>query len=71
MDDDGADRASQEIKALLKRLDPNKSSHKDRIRRLNKFRNFVTGVSESLCLCWPVTMYVLAAVKSVSQFGWI
>ena len=47
MDDDGADRASQEIKALLKRLDPNKSSHKDRIRRLNKFRNFVTGVSPS------------------------
>ena len=42
-DDDAADRASQEIKALIRRLDPNHSSHKDRIRRLNKFRNFVTG----------------------------
>ena len=49
MDDgDNADRASQEIKALLKRLDPNKGSHKDRIRRLNKFRNFVTGVSYNI-----------------------
>lgn len=44
-DDDAAARSSQEIKALLKKLDPSKSSHKDRIRRLNKFRNFVTGVS--------------------------
>ena len=42
-DEDAADRASQEIKALIRRLDPNSSSHKDRIRRLNKFRNFVTG----------------------------
>ncbi|KAG7369675.1 exocyst complex component Sec5 [Nitzschia inconspicua] len=44
-DEDAADRASQEIKALLRRLDPKDSSHKDRIRRLNKFRNFVTGES--------------------------
>ena len=42
-DEDAADRASQEIKALIRRLDPNNSSHKDRIRRLNKFRNYVTG----------------------------
>ena len=42
-EDDVADRASQEIKALIRKLDPNSSSHKDRIRRLNKFRNFVTG----------------------------
>jgi hypothetical protein len=43
MEEDAADRASQEIKALLRRLDPDKTSHKDRIRRLNKFRNFVAG----------------------------
>ena len=43
MEEDAADRASQEIKALIRRLDPRDSSHKDRIRRLNKFRNFVTG----------------------------
>lgn len=43
MEEDAADRASQEIKALTRRLDPRDSSHKDRIRRLNKFRNFVTG----------------------------
>lgn len=43
MEDDAADRASQEIRDLVRRLDPRDSSHKDRIRRLNKFRNFVTG----------------------------
>jgi hypothetical protein len=43
MEEDAADKASQEIKALIRRLDPRDSSHKDRIRRLNKFRNFVTG----------------------------
>ncbi len=42
-EEDAADRASQEIKALIRKLDPKDSSHKDRIRRLNKFRNFVTG----------------------------
>jgi hypothetical protein len=42
-EEDAAERATQEIKALLKRLDPKDSSHKDRIRRLNKFRNYVTG----------------------------
>ena len=42
-DDDAAERAAQEIKALIRRLDPKDSSHKDRIRRLNKFRNFVNG----------------------------
>jgi len=46
-DEDAAERATQEIKALLKRLDPKDSSHKDRIRRLNKFRNFVTGESSA------------------------
>lgn len=40
-----ADRSSIEIKVLLKNLDPTKTSikHKDRLRRLNKFRNFVTA----------------------------
>lgn len=42
-DEDAAERASQEIKALIRKLDPKDSSHKDRIRRLSKFRNFVTG----------------------------
>eukprot|EP00934_Nitzschia_sp_Nitz4_P003172 Nitzschia sp. Nitz4//scaffold44_size153857//100498//104314//NITZ4_002734-RA/size153857-augustus-gene-0.22-mRNA-1//-1//CDS//3329552196//3162//frame0 len=42
-DDDAAERASYEIKALIRRLDPKDSSHNDRIRRLKKFRNFVTG----------------------------
>jgi hypothetical protein len=49
MDEDAADRASQEIKALIKRLHPKESSHKDRIRRLNKFRNFVGGEGVSAC----------------------
>ncbi|KAL9181123.1 hypothetical protein ACHAXT_009928 [Thalassiosira profunda] len=40
-----ADRSSIEIKVLLKNLDPHKASlkHKDRLRRLNKFRNYVTA----------------------------
>ena len=40
----GADRSSIEIKVLLKNLDPTKTNlkHKDRLRRLNKFRNYVT-----------------------------
>ncbi len=46
-EEDAAERATQEIKALLKRLDPKDSSHKDRIRRLNKFRNYVTGESSA------------------------
>ena len=46
-EEDAAERASQEIKALLRRLDPKDSSHKDRIRRLNKFRNYVTGESSA------------------------
>jgi hypothetical protein len=49
MEEDGADRASSEIKALLRKLDPDKTSHKDRIRRLNKFRNFCSGEGVSAC----------------------
>jgi hypothetical protein len=37
-----ADRSSMEIKDLLRNLHPDKGNHKDRIRRLNKFRNYVT-----------------------------
>jgi hypothetical protein len=37
-----ADRSSIEIKDLLRKLHPAAgSNHKDRIRRLNKFRNYV------------------------------
>eukprot|EP00585_Thalassiosira_rotula_P003675 CAMPEP_0196152916 /NCGR_PEP_ID=MMETSP0910-20130528/36345_1 /TAXON_ID=49265 /ORGANISM="Thalassiosira rotula, Strain GSO102" /LENGTH=202 /DNA_ID=CAMNT_0041416619 /DNA_START=21 /DNA_END=626 /DNA_ORIENTATION=- len=40
-----AERSSIEIKVLLKNLDPTKTSikHKDRLRRLNKFRNYITA----------------------------
>jgi hypothetical protein len=33
--------ASLEIKDLLRKLHPSAGNHKDRIRRLNKFRNYV------------------------------
>lgn len=36
-----AERSSIEIKDLLRKLHPERGSHKDRIRRLNKFRNYV------------------------------
>lgn len=49
-EEDAADRAAQEIRALCRKLDPRNTSHKDRIRRLNKFRNFVTGVRFFGCL---------------------
>ena len=40
-----ADRSNVEIKVLLRNLDTAKASvkHKDRLRRLNKFRNYVTA----------------------------
>jgi hypothetical protein len=42
-DDKGADRSSIEIKTLLRKLHPQFGNHKDRIRRLKKFRNYVSG----------------------------
>lgn len=47
-EEDTADRANQEIKALLRRLDPDKTVHKDRVRRLQKFKNFVVGEHVSI-----------------------
>ena len=40
-----ADRSSIEIKDLLRKLHPDRGNHKDRIRKLSKFRNYVMGVS--------------------------
>ena len=42
---EGADRSSLEIKLLLKNLDPSSTSlkHKDRLRRLQIFRNYVSS----------------------------
>lgn len=40
----GPDRSSVEVKALLRKLDPKTgSSHKDRVRLLNRFRNYAEG----------------------------
>ena len=40
----GPDRSSVEVKALLRKLDPRTgSSHKDRVRLLNRFRNYAEG----------------------------
>lgn len=39
-----ADRSTQEIRDLLRKLDPQKGGkHNDRVRRLARFRNYVTG----------------------------
>lgn len=44
MGDAGPDRSSVEVKALLRKLDPKTgSSHKDRVRLLNRFRNYAEG----------------------------
>jgi len=45
-DTKNADRSSIEIKDLLRKLAPDKGNHKDRIRKLSKFRNYVIGVSD-------------------------
>jgi hypothetical protein len=53
-----ADRSSMEIKDLLRNLHPDKGNHKDRIRRLNKFRSYVSpnvrvhGLCLCLIACW-------------------
>ena len=41
MADKSAERSSIEIKDLLRKLHPERGNHKDRIRRLNKFRNYI------------------------------
>eukprot|EP00957_Ditylum_brightwellii_P122990 9377613-Ditylum_brightwellii.AAC.1 len=41
---DDPERSTVEIKSLLRKLDPKYgSNHKDRIRRIEKFRTYVTG----------------------------
>lgn len=54
-----AERSSIEIKDLLRKLVPKGGSHKDRIRRLNKFRNYVTpqNVSVLLIVCLFVVIF--------------
>ena len=42
-DDKNADRSSMEIKNLLRKLDPDRGKHGDRVRALTKFRNYVIG----------------------------
>jgi hypothetical protein len=37
------DRSAIEVKALLRRLHPKAGNHKDRIRRIGKFRNYING----------------------------
>jgi hypothetical protein len=47
-----AERSSIEIKDLLRKLHPSSgNNHKDRIRRLNKFRNYVQPPVRVLVYC--------------------
>lgn len=55
-----ADRSSIEIKDLLRKLHPSSNNnHKDRIRRLNKFRNYVQP---------PVRLYIFIKVVILLLF---
>lgn len=47
MGDESAQRSAIEVKALLRRLHPKAGNHKDRIRRISKFRNYINGDSVS------------------------
>ena len=40
-DEKNADRSSIEIKTLLRKLHPDRGNHKDRIKKLNRFRSYV------------------------------
>ena len=42
-DEKNADRSSIEIKTLLRKLHPDRGNHRDRVRALTKFRNYVMG----------------------------
>ena len=45
-DNAGPDRSSVEVKSLLRKLEPKSgSNHKDRVRLLNRFRNYCEGLS--------------------------
>lgn len=59
-DDRGADRSSIEVKTLVRKLHPQRGNHNDRIRQLNKFRNYVIAdrVSASVVLL----LIIIAAV---------
>ena len=46
------DRSSIEVKALLRRLHPKAGNHKDRVRRISKFRNYINGDSVSYESSW-------------------
>lgn len=63
-----ADRSSIEIKDLLRKLHPSSNNnHKDRIRRLNKFRNYV---QPSVCEILLSVLIVSGVVCLVSLSWW-
>jgi hypothetical protein len=41
--EDGPERSIIEVKHLLHRLNPQSTNHKDRVRVLSRFRNYVSG----------------------------
>ena len=45
--DKNADRSSIEIKSLLRKLHPDRGNHRDRVRALTKFKNYVIGSGKS------------------------
>ena len=71
----GADRSSVEIKTLIRKLHPKRGNHKDRIRALSKFRNYVlTGdrvrYCVCLCVCRPFREYCDVLWKICWLAGW-
>lgn len=50
---DGYDRSTIEIKTLLHKLNPKGTNHKDRVRALTRFRNFVSGASTKKKITTP------------------
>lgn len=57
-----AERSSLEVKDLLRKLHPSSGNHKDRIRRLNKFRNYVQPSSSVVRACVRAFEFIVVCV---------
>jgi hypothetical protein len=64
-----AERSSLEIKDLLRKLHPSAGNHKDRIRRLNKFRNYVQPDVRVIFYILQL-LFVFGTVMGLQWKGW-
>lgn len=67
-DEKNADRSSIEIKTLLRKLHPDRGNHRDRVRALTKFRNYVMGGGVSaICSFLSLSSIVSGPFSGISS----